>query len=207
MQRTLPRRYALHALAGLALSTSLLAALPANAQAPAWPAKPVKFINNFPPGGPSDVLARSVADVLQSTLKQPFVVENKAGAGGNIGADAVAKSPADGTTVLFGIDTTFTVNPHIYKGMPFKPSDLKPVMVMASSGLLVGVHPGTGFKTLPDLIAALEAEQKEIADLLADGSLYAIDNARALKLATRSAQIDDELLTALERWELLGAAA
>lgn len=154
MQRTLPRRYALHALAGLALSTSLLAALPANAQAPAWPAKPVKFINNFPPGGPSDVLARSVADVLQSTLKQPFVVENKAGAGGNIGADAVAKSPADGTTVLFGIDTTFTVNPHIYKGMPFKPSDLKPVMVMASSGLLVGVHPGTGFKTLPDLIAA-----------------------------------------------------
>ena len=60
---------------------------------------------------------------------------------------------------------------------------------------------------LPDLIAALEAEQKEIADLLADGSLYAIDNARALKLATRSAQIDDELLTALERWELLGAAA
>jgi tripartite-type tricarboxylate transporter receptor subunit TctC len=56
--------------------------------------------------------------------------------------------------VLFGIDTTFTVNPHIYKGMPFKPSDLKPVMVMASSGLLVGVHPGTGFKTLPDLIAA-----------------------------------------------------
>ncbi|MEY4139552.1 MAG: hypothetical protein RLZZ371_1734, partial [Pseudomonadota bacterium] len=60
---------------------------------------------------------------------------------------------------------------------------------------------------LPDLIAALEAEQKEIADLLADGSLYAIDNARALKLATRSAQIDEELMTALERWELLGSPA
>ena len=59
---------------------------------------------------------------------------------------------------------------------------------------------------LPDVIAALEAEQKEVSDLLADGSLYAIDNARALKLATRSAQIDDELLVALERWELLGAA-
>ena len=60
---------------------------------------------------------------------------------------------------------------------------------------------------LPDLIAKLELEQKEIADLLADGSLYAIDNARAMKLATRSAQIDDELLTALERWENLGASA
>jgi ATP-binding cassette subfamily F protein uup len=60
---------------------------------------------------------------------------------------------------------------------------------------------------LPDLIAALETEQKEIADLLADGSLYAIDNARALKLATRSAQIDDELMTALERWEILGSPA
>jgi ATP-binding cassette subfamily F protein uup len=57
---------------------------------------------------------------------------------------------------------------------------------------------------LPDLIASLESEQKEIADLLADGSLYAIDNGRALKLATRSAQIDDELLVALDRWELLG---
>ena len=154
MQRTLPRRHALHALAGLALSTSLLAALPASAQTPAWPGKPVKFINSFPPGGPADVLARSVADVLQATFKQPFIVENKAGASGNIGADAVAKSPADGTTVLFGIDTTFTVNPHIYKGMPFKPADFRPLMVMASSGLLVGVHPGTGFKTLPDLIAA-----------------------------------------------------
>lgn len=154
MKHASPRRHALLAMAGLMLTTSLLAALPASAQVPVWPTKAVKFINNFPPGGPSDVIARSVADVLQSTLKQPFIVENKAGAGGNIGADAVAKSPADGTTVLFSIDTTFTVNPHIYKGIPFKLADFKPVMVMASSGLLVGVHPGTGFKSLPDLIAA-----------------------------------------------------
>jgi len=120
----------------------------------AYPSKPVKFINSFPPGGPSDTLARSVADVLQATFKQPFIVENKAGASGNIGADLVAKSPADGYTVLVGIDTTLTVNPHIYKGMPFKPADLKPVMVMASSGLLIGVNPGTGFKTLNDLVAS-----------------------------------------------------
>ncbi|HSH89092.1 MAG TPA: tripartite tricarboxylate transporter substrate binding protein [Ramlibacter sp.] len=119
-----------------------------------FPSKPVKFVNTFPPGGPSDILARAIADVLQNQFKQPFVVENKAGAAGNIGADAVAKSPADGYTVLFGIDTTLTVNPHIYKGMAFKPADFRPVMVMASSGLLVGANPGTGFKTLNDLIAA-----------------------------------------------------
>ncbi|KQT09656.1 Bug family tripartite tricarboxylate transporter substrate binding protein [Ramlibacter sp. Leaf400] len=119
-----------------------------------WPSRPVKFIVNFPPGGPLDVLARSVAEVLQGQFKQPFVVENRAGAGGNIGADAVAKSAADGHTVLLGIDSTFTVNPHIYKGMAFKPADLRPLVVMSSSGLLVGVNPSNGFKTLADLVAA-----------------------------------------------------
>jgi tripartite-type tricarboxylate transporter receptor subunit TctC len=134
------------------------AALPVSAQAPAWPAKPVKFVNNFPAGGPSDLIARSIADVMQKQFGQPFVVENKAGASGNIGADAAAKAPADGTTVLFGIDSTFTVNPHIYKSMPFKPADLRPVIIMASSGLLVGVHPSTGFRTLGDLVNAAKAK-------------------------------------------------
>jgi len=137
----------------LFLASLLAAALvPAFAQAPAWPAKPVRFVNNFPPGGPSDLIARSIADVLQKQWGQPVVVENKAGASGNIGADAVAKAPADGTTVLFGIDSTFTVNPHIYASMPFKPADLRPVMIIASSGLLVGVHPSTGWHTLADLV-------------------------------------------------------
>ena len=115
------------ALAGLSLPLHAQSQAASNA----YPNKTVRFVNNFPPGGPSDVLARSMADALQTSLKQTFIVENKAGAGGNVGADLVAKSPADGYTVLFGIDTAFTVNPHIYKTMPFKPSDLKPVMVMA----------------------------------------------------------------------------
>jgi tripartite-type tricarboxylate transporter receptor subunit TctC len=135
------------------LSLAMLAGFPALAQT-GYPSKPVKFVNSFPPGGPSDILGRSLADVLQNSLKQPFIVENKAGASGSIGADFVARSPADGYTVLFGIDTTLTVNPHIYKGMPFKAADLKPVMIMASSGLLVGVHPSTGFRSFNDLIAA-----------------------------------------------------
>jgi len=144
------RRRTLAALACAAFST--LAAPAALAQA--YPSKPVTFVNNFPPGGPSDLLARSVAAVLQAGLKQPFVVENKAGASGNIGAAQVAKATPDGHTVLVGIDTTFTVNPHIYKTMPFKGSDLKPVIIMASSGLLVGVHPSAGIKSMKDLVAA-----------------------------------------------------
>lgn len=124
---------------------------------PAWsqnyPSKAIKFVSNFPAGGPADFLARSVGEFITTQTKQPVVVENKPGAGGNIGADFVAKSAADGYTVLFGIDTTFTVNPYIYKSMAFKPADLRPIMVMVSSGLLVGSHPSTGFKTLKDLIA------------------------------------------------------
>lgn len=151
---TLSRRTLVTALgAGLSLT-----AIGAHAQAPAWPARPVKFVCAFPPGGPLDVLARAMAEALQKQLGQPFVVENKPGAGGNIGADSVAKAAPDGYTVLFGIDTTTTVNPHIYKSMPFKPSDLRPVMVMSSSGLLVGVNPQTGFKTLADLVRSAKGK-------------------------------------------------
>ena len=141
-------------LATLCAATLLASAGFTQAQSAPWPGRTVRFINSFPPGGPSDLIARSIADVLQHEFKQPFVVENKAGASGNIGSDYVAKSAPDGYTVLIGIDTTVTVNPYIYKGMPFKPSDLRPLMVMASSGLLIGVHPSTGFRTLKDLVAA-----------------------------------------------------
>lgn len=132
---------------------ALFACAPAMAQ-DNYPSKPVKLVSNFPAGGPADLLARSVGQVLAEKFKQPFIVENKPGAGGNIGADAVAKSPADGHTVLFGIDTTFTVNPHIYgKAMPFKNSELKPVVIMSSSGMMVAVNPATGIKSMKDFIA------------------------------------------------------
>mgnify|MGYP003336925775 FL=1 len=143
---------------GLGLSLCIAGLAWAQIPAPGYPQKTVRFVNNFPPGGPSDILARSVAEALQGSLKQSFIVENKVGAGGNVGADAVAKSAADGYTVLFGIDTAFTVNPHIYKALPFKPQDLKPVLVMGSSGLLVGAHPATGIKSLRDLVATGKAK-------------------------------------------------
>jgi tripartite-type tricarboxylate transporter receptor subunit TctC len=118
-----------------------------------YPSKPVRIIVNFPPGGPADILARTLGDKMGAALKQPFVVEARGGAGGNIGAEAVARSPADGYTVLFSIDTTFTVNPNLYKSMPFTLADLKPLMLIASSGLLVGVNPGVGATSLADFVA------------------------------------------------------
>lgn len=138
----------------LALASSMVlsaASLPALAQ-DAYPNKPVRLVNNFPAGGPSDLLARTIAQHLQSALKQPFVVENKVGASGNIGAADVARSPADGYTLMVGIDTAFTVNPHIYDNMPFKPTDLKPVVIMATSGLLLGVSQASGIKSFGDLL-------------------------------------------------------
>jgi tripartite-type tricarboxylate transporter receptor subunit TctC len=133
---------------------TIWAAAPAMAQAQAQPYHKWSRSSTISAGGPSDILARTVAEALQNTLKQTFIVENKPGAGGNVGVDMVAKSPADGHTIMVGIDTAFTVNPHIFKSMPFKASDLKPVMVMASSGLLMGSFPGNQIKTLKELVDA-----------------------------------------------------
>jgi tripartite-type tricarboxylate transporter receptor subunit TctC len=131
---------------------------PAMAQ-DSFPSKTIKIVNNFAAGGPSDVLARSIGQVLAEKFKQAVIVENKPGAAGNLGADAVVKSPADGHTLLFSIDTTFTVNPHIYgKAMPFKASELRPVVIISSSGLMVAVNPATGIKSLKDFIAVGKAK-------------------------------------------------
>lgn len=138
----------------LLASLSLMISSAAIAQNAPWPSKPVKFVNSWPAGGPSDVLARAVGDVLQKQFGQAFVVDNKPGAAGSVGADLVAKSMPDGYSLLWGIDTTHTINPHIYKSMPFKEADLKPLVVISNSGLLLGVHPSTGYKTVKDFMQA-----------------------------------------------------
>jgi tripartite-type tricarboxylate transporter receptor subunit TctC len=151
------RRLAIAIAACAALALGTIAPHAAAADAP-YPTKPVKFLTNFPAGGPIDILGRALADALQKDLKQPFIVDNRPGAGGNIGADLVAKSPADGYTVLLGIDSTFTINPHLYASMPFAAKDLKPLMIFSSSGLSFGVAPGVKAKTLPEFIAQAKAE-------------------------------------------------
>ena len=141
-----------------ACALAATAALPAAALAERFPERPISFVVPFPPGGPTDAMARTLAISLTETLGQSVIVENKAGAGGNIGADLVAKSPADGYTVLLGIDTTFTINPHLYASMPFAAKDLKPLMIFSSSGLSFGVAGNVKAKTLPEFIAQAKAE-------------------------------------------------
>jgi tripartite-type tricarboxylate transporter receptor subunit TctC len=117
----------------------------------------VRIVNNFPAGGPSDILARALADGLQKSSGQAVIVENKPGAGGNIGAAEVAKAAGDGGTVLCGIDTAFTVNPHIFPTMTFKlgnkAGDLKPLMIISSNGLMLGTSAAKNIRSMGELIA------------------------------------------------------
>ena len=138
---------------GLLSAVLLFVGLDASADAQGtYPDRPVMFVTNFPPGGPLDILGRALAVPLQAELKQPFVVENRPGAGGNIGAQVAARSAADGYTILLSIDTTFTINPHVYPSTPFKPNDLKPLMIFSSSGLVFGIVPSIAAKTLPEFV-------------------------------------------------------
>ena len=147
-----------HAFFAAALAAAAVLAAPTACAQAAYPSKPVRFVVNFPPGGPLDALARALAEAAQKELKQPFIVDNRPGAGGNLGADQVAKAPADGYTVLLSIDTTFTVNPALYPSMPFAAKDFKPLMIIASSGLTFAVNPTVKAKTLAELVAQGKAE-------------------------------------------------
>ncbi|MDR2299159.1 MAG: tripartite tricarboxylate transporter substrate binding protein [Comamonas sp.] len=124
----------------------------ASAATASWPSKPVRLVVPFTPGGAADTLARSLGEVLQREFKQPFVTDNRPGAGGNIGSENVAKSAGDGYTWLVGLDTTFSINPFIYKSMPFKNADLRPLMVAASQGSIIVVNQKSGIKTLDQFI-------------------------------------------------------
>jgi tripartite-type tricarboxylate transporter receptor subunit TctC len=132
----------------------------AAARAQTYPNKPVRVIVSTVPG-PLDTFARMTLDKISTALKQPFVVENKAGAGGNIAAEMVAKLPPDGYNLLFAIDTTFTVNPSIYRTLPFDPAkDFAVISVPVTYGQLLAVHPSVPAKTVPELIAL--AKQKKL---------------------------------------------
>jgi tripartite-type tricarboxylate transporter receptor subunit TctC len=124
----------------------------------AWPSKPIRIVVNFPPGGAADQLARAIAQPLQESLGQPVTVENRGGAGGNLGADAVAKSAADGHTLLFASGGTVSVNPHIYAKMPFDPlKDLVPVAAAARVLVFLVVRAESPVKDYASLVADLKA--------------------------------------------------
>ncbi|WP_438998585.1 Bug family tripartite tricarboxylate transporter substrate binding protein [Variovorax beijingensis] len=139
------------------LVTSLAGvALAAAAHAQAYPDRPVRFIVPFAAGGTTDVIARVVANEVSRHLGQPVVVENKAGAGGNIGTNAVAKAAPDGYTVGV-IGNSFTVNPSLYGSMPYKQSDLAPVAVLAEVPFVLETGPNSSIKDLPGLLAQAKA--------------------------------------------------
>jgi tripartite-type tricarboxylate transporter receptor subunit TctC len=133
------------------------AALPLGVAAQSYPSKPIRFIAAFPPGGPSDIVSRAIAKRMSDLLGQPVVVENRAGAGGNIGAEFVAKAPPDGYTVLLG-GSYITIAPSLYRKLPFDPlKDFAPIGLMVSNQYVLLVHPSVPAKSVNDLIRVAKA--------------------------------------------------
>ena len=143
----------------LALTGAALCAAPA-AGAQQWPVKPVRMLITFPPGGPSEIVTRMVNERLQGVLKQPFIVENRVGASGNVGADAVAKAPPDGHVFGITTDTLFTVNPLVFGRMPFDPwNDIVPVTLLGSFSQMMVCNPSVQAKTLAELLQLARREK------------------------------------------------
>ncbi len=135
-----------------------LCAASALAQAQSWPAKPIHFIVPFGPGS-TDILARMLAPKVSAVLGQPIVVENRPGATGNVGSLQVARSPADGYTLLFGAAAAQAVNPSLFSNIGYDPlKDLAPVILVASIPNVVIVNPKLPIKSIADLIAAAKAQ-------------------------------------------------
>jgi len=152
------RRAALSLAATLAISTPHAAAA-----ADAYPARPIRFVVAFPPGGGTDIIARSIAQKLAERLAQQVVVDNRPGAGGNIGTDIVAKSAPDGYTLLMGSAGPLAINASLFDKMPFDPiRDLAPVTLAASTPNVLVVHPSLKAATVNELIALAKARPGEI---------------------------------------------
>jgi tripartite-type tricarboxylate transporter receptor subunit TctC len=132
----------------------VLTTIAAVASAQTFPAKPIRIIVPFAAGGNVDITARLVAPALTEALGQPVVVENKPGAGGTIGADFVAKSPADGYTLLMGSNSTFSVAPSLYPNNPYNPMrDFAPVIMIASAPFVLVTNPNLAAKDARELVA------------------------------------------------------
>jgi len=146
------------------LTTSLLMlAIGGVAQAQAWPSKPVKIIVPYTPGGSSDIIARAISQPLSEALKQTVIVENRPGASGNMGADAVAKSN-DGHTLLLCDVTALAISPSVYTKLSFDPSkDLRGVAMLAYSPHMLVVHPSVPANNLKELVALSKTSKMDFA--------------------------------------------
>jgi tripartite-type tricarboxylate transporter receptor subunit TctC len=136
-----------------------LALASSQAFAQTYPSRPVRVMVGFAPGGPNDIIARAYSAQLAEGLGQPFVVENRTGAAGNLAAEAVARAAPDGHTLMLGSTGTNAVNPSLYAGLPFDPvRDLAPVSVVATSPSALAVHPKVAAHSVRELIALAKAQ-------------------------------------------------
>ncbi len=143
----------------LSLLIFMLAALPFPVTAQSYPARPIRIIVPYPPGGTSDILARSLGEKLTGSLSQPVVVENKPGANGNVGAELVAKSPPDGYTVLLADIGALAISPSVYPTLPFDPvRDFAPVTMVAYSPHILVVNPVVPVNSVQELVALARAQ-------------------------------------------------
>ncbi|WP_298924719.1 tripartite tricarboxylate transporter substrate binding protein [uncultured Ramlibacter sp.] len=153
---TLQRRTALKVLGAAGLTAAAPWTL---AQDGPWPSKPVAYIVPFTPGGSTDVIGRTLSEKLQAALGQPFVVDNKPGAAGAIGASYVAKARADGYTLFGGTISTHAINASLYKNLPYDPvKDFEPVALVATLPNVLLVGPGLGVNSVQELVALLKKD-------------------------------------------------
>jgi len=142
---------------GLAIAGLVIAA-PALAQAQAWPTKPIRLVAPFPPGSSIDVIARMIAPPMGEFLGQTIVIENRVGAGGNVGVDSVVKSAKDGYTIGIGARGPLAINPFLVDGMSYDPvKDVAPIAVFGSSAIVLWVRAENPAKTLQEFIAQAKA--------------------------------------------------
>ena len=138
----------------------LLLAAPLS-MAQAWPARPIRLVVPFPPGGLIDNMARLVGSRLSQELGQPVVIDNKPGAGGNVGAAEVARAPADGYTLLMA-SPALTISPAIYKNLPYQPSQLAPVALLGRVPNVLLVNPASGIGKVQDLVGRAKAKPGQL---------------------------------------------
>ncbi|MDB5575360.1 MAG: Tripartite-type tricarboxylate transporter, receptor component TctC [Bradyrhizobium sp.] len=142
----------------LALTLAMVFSAGAVQAQTAWPTKPIRMLVGFAAGGSTDVSARLIAQALSERLGQPVIVENRAGAGGNIAAEAAAKADPDGYTLLMSTSTTFATNPNLYKSLPFNvQTDFAPITLTAFIPNLLVVHPSVSANNLAEFVAYLKA--------------------------------------------------
>ena len=147
----------------LSVLSSIVPAVAPAQTAASFPSKPVRLILPYPPGGGSDTIARPLAQRLGENLKQQVVVDNRGGAGGNIGMELAAKSPPDGHTIVFALTAQLAVNPALYRKLPYDPvRDFEPITLLATGPYILVVHPSLPVRSVKELIALARARPGQL---------------------------------------------